>query len=359
MELISVIVPIYNVEQYLIRCVSSIRQQSYRELEIILVDDESPDRCPQICEELKEADPRIRVVHKKNGGLGFARNSGLEVARGAYVTFVDSDDWLSKDHIENLYGAAVEHQADVVIGAHTVVSANGAEQKHSIQIRDGLYEGNEIIDGVLLPLLGPDLDFPRDVELTSSTCMNLYRMEVIRTNDLRFISERYAVAEDLYFNVDFFMHSKRVALINEQGYFYFENHSSISRRYDPKRFERTLNYYEVIQKQVDQYGLTDRISYRIDRTFIMKVRLAIRHIILSDMPKKKKRSEIRRILQTDTVEKALASYPVETLIPAMRILAKWMRDKKVRGICCLIWIRENAKKVNWLKEALKRIGIGK
>ena len=286
MELISVIVPIYNVEQYLVRCVDSIREQSYQALDIILVDDESPDGCPQLCEELKKQDPRIRVIHKKNGGLGYARNSGLEIARGEYVTFVDSDDWLSKDHIQNLYETAIKHQADVVIGAHTVVSANGAEQKHYIQIPGGLYEGDEVVNRVLLPLLGPDLNFPRDVELTSSSCMNLYKMEIIRSNNLQFISERYAVAEDLYFNVDVFAHAKRVALINEHGYYYFETQGSISRRYDTKRFERTLNYYEVIRSQVDRYHLTDRISYRIDRTFIMKVRLAIR-LIVRVIPKRK------------------------------------------------------------------------
>jgi hypothetical protein len=240
-----------------------------------------------------------------------------------------------------------------------VVSADGHEHRNAVHLKDRLYQGEEIIRGVLLPLLGADLDFPSDVELTSSSCMNLYRMDVIRDNDLRFISERYAIAEDLYFNVDYFMHSRRIVSINEQGYYYFENQGSISRKYDPKRFERTLNYYEEVQKQVKQYDLADIIAYRVDRSFIMKVRVAIRHVVLSELTRKEKLSQIRRMLEADTVKKVLDSYPIDSLIPAMRLLTKWMRKEKVARVYWLMKLREYAKGVSWLKKSLKRIGIGK
>ena len=92
-KLISVIVPIYNVERYLEKCVNSILVQTYSNLEIILVDDGSPDNCPQLCDQLAKKDSRIVVVHKKNGGLSSARNAGIDIARGEYIGFVDSDDW--------------------------------------------------------------------------------------------------------------------------------------------------------------------------------------------------------------------------------------------------------------------------
>ena len=97
MELISVIVPVYRVEKYLQRCVDSICAQTYDNLEIILVDDGSPDQCPRMCDALMQRDSRIKVIHKENGGLGFARNSGLDIASGVYVTFIDSDDDI-KEH---------------------------------------------------------------------------------------------------------------------------------------------------------------------------------------------------------------------------------------------------------------------
>ena len=114
--LISVIVPIYGVESYLQQCVDSIINQTYNNLEIILVDDESPDNCGEMCDEYALRDSRIRVIHKKNGGLSDARNAGLNVAQGEYIVFVDSDDWMELDGIEYMYHLAIENSADLVIG---------------------------------------------------------------------------------------------------------------------------------------------------------------------------------------------------------------------------------------------------
>lgn len=102
-SLISVIVPIYKVQDYLDECIESIINQTFSNIEVILVDDGSPDRCPQMCDEWAKRDSRIRVVHKKNGGLSSARNAGLDVANGEYISFVDSDDFICKDALENLY----------------------------------------------------------------------------------------------------------------------------------------------------------------------------------------------------------------------------------------------------------------
>lgn len=117
--LISVIVPVYNVEPYLRKCVDSILNQTYRNLEVILVDDGSPDGCPAICDEYAAKDDRVRVIHKQNGGLSDARNAGMAVARGEYLSFVDSDDMLPPDAMEILLNTAISEQADMVIGGHS------------------------------------------------------------------------------------------------------------------------------------------------------------------------------------------------------------------------------------------------
>ena len=116
--LISVIVPVYNVEPYLHKCVDSILNQTYRNLEVILVDDGSPDGCPAICDEYAEKDERVKVIHKKNGGLSDARNAGMAVAKGEYLSFVDSDDMLSANAIEILLRFAHKEDADLVIGGY-------------------------------------------------------------------------------------------------------------------------------------------------------------------------------------------------------------------------------------------------
>lgn len=115
-DLISVIIPIYKVEKYLNKCIDSIIQQTYKNLEIILIDDGSPDNCGEICDNYALIDHRISVIHKVNGGLSDARNAGLEMANGDYIIFVDSDDWMEKDGIYILYDIAIKYNADLVIG---------------------------------------------------------------------------------------------------------------------------------------------------------------------------------------------------------------------------------------------------
>ena len=119
--LISIIVPIYKVEKYLSRCIDSILAQTYKNLEIILVDDGSPDKCPEICDKYAKEDSRIKVIHKKNGGVSSARNAGLDVATGKYIFFVDSDDIITEDALSNLYEKATEAKAKLAIGGITQI----------------------------------------------------------------------------------------------------------------------------------------------------------------------------------------------------------------------------------------------
>ena len=112
-ELISVIVPIYKVEAYLERCIGSIVNQTYKNLEIILVDDGSPDSCPDICDAWKEKDDRIKVIHKKNGGLSDARNAGMQIMAGTYISYIDSDDWVANDMYEKMMYAIKKNDADI------------------------------------------------------------------------------------------------------------------------------------------------------------------------------------------------------------------------------------------------------
>lgn len=123
--LISVIVPVYNVEKYLDKCVDSIVNQTYKNLEIILVDDGSPDNCPKMCDNWAKKDKRIKVIHKENGGVSSARNVGIDNAKGEYIGFVDSDDWTEKKYIQKLYEVLIQENADIALcGYNRVTGAN-------------------------------------------------------------------------------------------------------------------------------------------------------------------------------------------------------------------------------------------
>lgn len=120
-ELISVIIPVYNVEKYLPRCIDSIIGQSYKSLEIIIVDDGSPDNCGRICDEYALKDNRIKVIHNKNGGVSSARNAGIDVSTGSFITFVDSDDYISENYIEILYSNLIKSNSDISVINHAEV----------------------------------------------------------------------------------------------------------------------------------------------------------------------------------------------------------------------------------------------
>ncbi len=120
-ELISIVIPIYKVEEYLKKCITSVLEQTYSNLEIILVDDGSPDNCGKICDEYAKKDERIKVIHKENGGLSDARNAGIIQATGNYITFIDSDDYVDENYVELLYTTLVSNEADISIASHRVL----------------------------------------------------------------------------------------------------------------------------------------------------------------------------------------------------------------------------------------------
>ena len=144
MDTVSVVVPVYNVEKYLVRCIQSILSQTYRELEIILVDDGSKDNSSWMCDQLAAKDARIKVVHQENQGLGCARNTGLKNATGAFVAFVDSDDYIGESHIEKLYRSAIETQADIAVGFYVSINEVGEITRKKNYLKLGEYERESV-----------------------------------------------------------------------------------------------------------------------------------------------------------------------------------------------------------------------
>ena len=176
-DLISIIIPVYKVEKYLNKCIDSVIGQTYKNLEIILVDDGSPDNCPRICNEYASIDKRAIVIHKENGGLSSARNAGLDIAKGEYIFFLDSDDYIAENTIERLYKALVLEKADIAIGNMTKINMlNKEEYKTSIDIK--LFDFNNIDDFLL---------FFNSRIAWRAPWAKLYKVAILKNNDdLRF-----------------------------------------------------------------------------------------------------------------------------------------------------------------------------
>lgn len=359
-ELVSVIVPVYNVEKYLHRCVESIRNQVYRNLEIILVDDGSQDQSPGICDEFAAQDERIKVIHRENGGQGLARNSALDIATGAYVVFIDSDDWISPEHIQSLYDGLKRCSADVAIGSYTAVGSDQSQKVCRTSLQERIYEGRDITQKLVLPLFGADENFHSDVQVNASSSMSLYSMKLIAEHGIRYLNVRQVVGEDLFFNLDIYYRAKKIVVIDEVGYYYFENECSTSRKYDSNRFLRTLEFKKALEKRAGSFGLATEAQMRIERSFLMKVRVVIRLIVTSgDLTRSKKIQEIKNILYNDTVHDSVVRYPIESFIPAIRLLAKLMRARKAVLVYYVMKFREAAKHNNVCVSVLRKFGIGK
>ena len=189
MAKVSIIIPIYNVEKYLSRCVASVLQQTLSNIEMILVDDGSPDKCPSICDQYKEKDSRIKVIHKKNGGLASARNAGLKIATGEYILFLDSDDWIEPETVEELVSIAEQYQVDFVrfrpmyAGWPNHKDGSLCDFGTESGMKEGVYLKDDIVREIYPRLFAtPQLTLGAIVAAWRS----LYRREFLQNNKLLF-----------------------------------------------------------------------------------------------------------------------------------------------------------------------------
>lgn len=213
-EKISVIIPVYKVETYLPECLDSVVNQTYRDIEIILVDDASPDGCGKICDRYAEKDGRVRVVHREeNGGLAAARNTGLDLAAGEYLFFADSDDWLAEDTLEKLYQGLKKSGADCSVGICVTVPEGDGDKR---DIRSSGQRGEQCKTA---------LEAMEQVLLTcSSACNRLYRRKTV--GDLRFPQGR--INEDEPFVLQVYQRMEKIIFLDCETYFYRKRANSIT-----------------------------------------------------------------------------------------------------------------------------------
>ena len=258
--LISVIVPVYKVEQYLIECVTSILNQTYQNLEILLIDDGSPDNCPQMCDKFATMDSRIRVIHKTNGGLADARNTGLENATGEYVAFVDSDDWIDLNTYTEMMRVFLDNQnIDIVCcSASRVLKNEVVDECFSYYDSGTIKSGAEITKRILLDEIG------------SQVVKGLYKYKCWEA--VRFpIGQLY---EDIPTTYKAFMKAGQVAFINKPFYKYRMNEASISTTPNPiKPYHIYLGfkaYYECAEKdfpEISEQCCANAAHYAISTYF--------------------------------------------------------------------------------------------
>lgn len=237
MPAISVIIPVYKVEPYLDACVASVTAQTFSDLEILLVDDGSPDSCPALCDAWAQKDPRVRVIHRKNGGLSAARNTGIDAATGQFLAFVDSDDLLEPDTLRRAYEAQRQHDADLVVFNLCFADENGKAMKEP--------DFSVFQDEILTPesywdryyaVVGPCRNY------YEISCNKLYKRELFCTLRYR-LNKRF---EDAFLLPELLDRCKKIACISYQGYIYIQRNGSIMSQ------GSSLNYLDRSEYQLER-----------------------------------------------------------------------------------------------------------
>lgn len=279
-ELISIIIPVYNVEKYLKKCLDSVLEQTYKNLEIILVDDGSTDNSKTICDEYEKKDKRIKLIHKENGGLSDARNAGINIAKGEYITFVDSDDYISKDYVEYMYKMIKENNVKLSICGIKAVWKNTKLNNEEIHTKYMKLTAKETFGNLL---------FSEEIEI--SAYAKLYHKDLFK--EIRFPKGKvYEDTAIIYKIIDL---AKNVAYGDKKCYYYITRIGSISKQ---KVFNKNEEDYikhtqEMLKYVLTNYPELEIAVYRFD--IYSKFRILRMLMFLKPRDKKREKMLIQQI----------------------------------------------------------------
>lgn len=294
--MISVIMPIYNSENSLNKSINSILKQTYDNLELILINDGSKDNSLEICREYEKKDSRVSVFTQENQGPSSARNKGLANAKGTYIAFIDSDDYIEKNTYEYMKNEIVGTDSDMVICGYRY-EKNGKFHTGDVGIPDGIYEEDDcrkiLLDFIYAPVGEKILPF---------TGLRLLRRDIIESNNFRF-NENIRRTEDYLFLIDIHMKVKRISSINSNIFYtYLDNSDSITRTYLSNYYNMVLEIYEIILGKASVFEDEEYVN-RIEWFLIYRTQMAILNVAYKETSMLNKIKEIKGILDHPTYQK--------------------------------------------------------
>lgn len=326
---VSVIVPVYNAEEYIERCVNSLKNQTLQDIEIILVDDSSTDLSPGMCDKMAQEDSRIKVIHKVNEGAGKARNAALEAASGEYIGFVDSDDFVEKDMFKTLVERAEKYGSDLVMSGVYFVDGNMFSKEGQRickkYFKEDTHFETEDLKELKMGIVGALPEDADDSKYGMSIWKNLFRSEIIKNNGLVFQSEREMLSEDALFMIDYISCITRATGIEEAFYNYCRNGDSISKSYKKDRFEKGIVFVGEVEKRFKKDAGPEEYQIYVDRFWQAFCRVLCSQEIMHAADNHIKYAHLRDRLKTicnhSLTLRALKSYPIGTLPIKQRVFA--------------------------------------
>jgi glycosyltransferase involved in cell wall biosynthesis len=322
----------------------SLLNQTLEDIEIIMVDDGSPDNCPKMCDEYAKKDARIKVVHKKNGGLADARNAGLDVAIGRYIAFVDSDDFVKTEMYEQLYDQAEKAQADTIYcGFYKYWSADNVKEFKNVQ-RTTIFKGDGVIE-LALDFVGSPVNEKKDWKYEMSVWHSLYSNAIIQKQHIRFRSEREILSEDIVFQELYLPHAMKVVYLSDPYYYYcFNNGGSLTHaKYDSSKYTRMISLYHCL---CDLTRDRDPKCLRAQRFLIAYLRANAYKIIASDFSHEETIKYLNDYSSNSVWSQI--NYPINTLELHSFVIAFLQKHGMENSLIIFV------KLVKWLKKILRK-----
>lgn len=312
---VSIIVPIFNMEQYLDRCLESLLGQSLTDIEIIAVNDGSKDSSLLILEEYARIDSRILIIDKQNGGVSSARNMGVQAARGAYIGFVDPDDWVDSEMYEAMYETAVEDDADIVMCTYIREFGTHAKEKTFNLPAKQILRSEEVKSNMLRRLVGPlreEVANPEYLDAWGTVWSKLYRAKLLKENQLRFIDlSEIGSNEDSLFNMNAFFYANSFVFLNRPYYHYWRaNTDSITSRHNPMLMEKFDKLYSFIQSFITEKQLSDDYRTALNNRICMNVLGLGLNLMYEDThtSMREKLRSLNRLLSSERISRSLKKF---------------------------------------------------
>ena len=295
--LVSIVVPIYKSEKYLDECIRSIVEQTYSNLEILLVDDGSPDKSPQICDAWAAKDSRIHVIHKMNAGSGMARNTGMEHATGEYICFFDSDDFIEEDMIAKMQNAIEEKECDICVCGYSVDFYNNlSEEESSSTVVPWEKESSNLSVE----------EYEKNLGICGYVWNKMYRLQFLRSFDLLF-DEKISLYEDLIFNSSAFCNGAKVCFIDNVGYHYIQRQrESLGVKYYDNLFSLRLKAINAKRDILKVWKVPEeQIETICSNNFIDAIWGTIKNIKKARFSTKKKKQRIKKFFKEEGIKTKL------------------------------------------------------
>jgi len=322
-------------------CMDSLLNQTLTDMEIILIDDGSSDNSPAMCDVYAQQYPVVKVIHKANEGVGIARNAGLEVAAGEYVTFVDSDDYVALNAYGKVYDIAFEKQADAVYFFHNHFYApDKLLTLKRVHQETRYFDTKDSIRQYLLEMRGNLPHEAHDYNDVSGFVWGvLFRREIIDRHHIRFKDERlFAISEDKLFNVEFLLHAASVVNIPDALYYYRMHPDSICRTVMPDRIEKYHVFHRHFLEILKNNGFGNEGYLRATRIFIALSRTSIRQYVHAPLPVSQKMQWLQSVIRLPYWREIAASYPYRQL-PWKYALHFHLLQKGCRRLLYLLSLR--------------------